>query len=68
MFCEEKESCSHFFFDHVVATRMWNIISQVAGTDVGGNFENIGATWLCKKRFVLINIISSAALWALWKM
>jgi hypothetical protein len=47
---------------------MWNIISQVAGTDVGGNFENIGATWLCEKRFVLINIISSAALWALWKM
>jgi hypothetical protein len=35
---------------------------------IGGDFENIGTRWLCNKKFLLINMISSATLWTLWKI
>jgi hypothetical protein len=46
---------------------MWYLISQVIERSMGGGFENIGSHWLCNKKFVMFNMISSAALWALWK-
>jgi hypothetical protein len=55
------------FFECVVATKLWDMISQAAGVVVGGSFENFDARWLCNKRFLVINMISSATLWALWK-
>jgi hypothetical protein len=47
---------------------MWIRISEIVGRDVGVSFESIGLCWLCDKKFLTINMITSAALWALWKL
>jgi hypothetical protein len=52
----------------VVAKQMWIRISEVVRRDVGVSFESIGLCWLSEKKFMTINIITSAALWALWKL
>jgi hypothetical protein len=43
------------------------MISQVVGVSMGESFENIGSHWLCNIKFLVFNMISYAALWALWK-
>jgi hypothetical protein len=67
LFCKEVETCNHLFFECVVDKRMWDLISQVIGMNMGGDFENIGSHWLCNKKIAMFNMINSAALWALWK-
>ncbi|KAJ1266468.1 hypothetical protein BS78_08G153000 [Paspalum vaginatum] len=52
LFCEE-ESCSHLFFDCVVAQQMWLVISDGLDLEVGKGFESIGK--LC-------------TLWGMWKL
>jgi hypothetical protein len=68
LFCEEKESCQHMFFDYVVAVRMWKEISNVIGREVGGGFESIGVCWHGNKKFTISNMLIAAALWGLWKL
>jgi hypothetical protein len=68
LFCEELESYHHLFFDCVVAKEMWRRISSVVGRELGESLESVGICWLSNKKFTSINIISSAALWALWKL
>jgi hypothetical protein len=68
LFCEETETSQHLFFNCAVAKEMWRRISVVLHREVGGSFESIGACWLSNKRFLSINVITSAALWALWKL
>ncbi|TVU21933.1 hypothetical protein EJB05_31604, partial [Eragrostis curvula] len=41
LFCSEKESVFHLFFDCVVARKMWVDISEVLDKNVGENFESI---------------------------
>jgi hypothetical protein len=67
LFCEELETSNHLFFLCVVAVKMWRLVSQCVGIEVGTSFVNIGTLWLSNKRYVLINMITSAALWAIWK-
>jgi hypothetical protein len=67
LFCEGTETCNHLFFECVVAKLMWDMISQVVGISMVESFENIGSHWLCNKKFVVFNMISSVALRALWK-
>ena len=66
LFCFEKESVFHLFFDCVVAKQVWVYIS--VGFNVGMNFESIGSMWLSRKRFIVHNILTSAVLWGLWKL
>jgi hypothetical protein len=47
---------------------MWRRISSATGRDLGNTFESIGTCWLSNKKFATISILSSAALWALWKL
>jgi hypothetical protein len=68
LFCEELESCHHLFFDCVVAKELWRRISSVVGRELGESLEYVGICWLSNKQFTSINIISSDALWALWKL
>jgi hypothetical protein len=58
------ETCHHLFFDCVIAKDMW-IISRVVGREIGSSLESIGACWLSSKKFITLNMISAAALWAI---
>jgi len=68
LFCNEKESVFHLFFDCVVAKQIWVYISECFGFNVGMNFESIGNMWLSRKKFIVHNILTSAVLWGLWKL
>jgi hypothetical protein len=68
LFCDEFESFQHLFFDCVVAKEMWKRISVIVRREVGMSFDNIGVCWLSNKKFTVINIMSSPALWAVWKL
>ena len=58
LFCAEKESCHHMFFECVVATRIWSIISRLLNIEVGNDIYSIGKLWLSDKRNSLVNIIT----------
>jgi hypothetical protein len=68
LFCDEKESSQHLFFECVVAKNMWKGLSDIVGRDIGSTFDSIGVCWLSEKKYVNVNILSSAALWGLWKL
>jgi hypothetical protein len=52
----------------VVAKNMWKGLSDIVGRDIGSTFDSIGVCWLSEKKYVNVNILSSAALWGLWKL
>jgi hypothetical protein len=68
LFCCERETVHHLFFDCVVAKQMWLEIAECVDQNIGSCFESIGKLWLSNKKFVVTNIITSAALWGLWKL
>lgn len=43
LFCSEKESVQHLFFECVVAKRMWNELSGILHLDIGLNFESVAS-------------------------
>ena len=64
VFCTKKESVEHIFFECVVAKQLWQEIFDTIGFNCCQNFEYIGISmWLCNKRFLIVNILTSAALW-----
>ena len=67
LFCDEKETAQHLFFDCVVAKQMWIVISQATNVHIN-SYDSVGAKWLPDRKFAVVNIISSAALWGLWKL
>jgi hypothetical protein len=68
LFCKEPETIFHLFFGCVIASKVWRMVSQVIGIHIGSDYESVARLWLCNKRFGLINVISSAVCWCLWKL
>jgi hypothetical protein len=68
LFCNEKESINHLFFDYCVSSNVWKIVSGFLCLELGYDFESIGQFWIANKRHKLTNIISSAVLWFVWKL
>ena len=62
------ENAQNLLFECVVAKSMWDAISETCNRDIGHNFENVGSCWLSNKKFLVVNMFSSAALWELWKL
>jgi hypothetical protein len=62
LFCNEKETSQHLFFDCAVAKRCWVLISEILGVTVGDNMVNIGKFWLSNKINGLVNIVTSLLL------
>jgi len=58
----------HMFFECAVAAQLWRVLSNILEVNLGGSFESIGQFWLSNKRHGLVNIITAAALWSLWKL
>jgi hypothetical protein len=68
LFCNENESIFHLIFGCAVASRIWELVSQIVGISMGNDYESVARLWLCNKRFGIINIISLAVCWCLWKL
>jgi hypothetical protein len=51
-----------------VAKWFWKEVSEIINFPVGSDFESIGKLWLSDKRFKTVNVLTSAALWILWKI
>jgi hypothetical protein len=68
VFCCEPESIHHLFFDCAVAKQMWIDISACVNVECGTCLENIEKLWLSNKKFTVVNIFTSTALWGLWKL
>jgi hypothetical protein len=68
LFCTEKESIHHLFFECVVSMRAWELFSQAVRVQIGNNFEFLAKLWLCNKKIGVINVITSAMCWSIWKL
>ena len=68
LFCSEKESISHLFFECCVARNIWLIISELLNQDIGANFESIARFWVANKRHKFTNVVTSSVIWSLWKL
>ena len=67
LFCSERESICHLFFDCCVAKCCRSTISELLNSREVVNFEYVAARWvaIASKKHELYNIISSAFLWCL---
>jgi hypothetical protein len=52
----------------VVAKQVWVEVSEALGLNVGVDFLSTGNLWLCNKRFLVCNMVTSAVLWSIWKL
>jgi hypothetical protein len=68
LFCTEKESIHHLFFDCVIAKRAWELVSQATEMQIGMYFESVAKLWICNKKWYVVNIITSVVCWGLWKL
>lgn len=68
LFCCELETVNHLFFDCVVARQLWAHIAAVFDVHLEPSLESVGKFWLSNKKNCVLNIVSSAAPWSLWKL
>ena len=40
LFCSERESVMHLFFECIVSKHTWGVISQIFHIDIGNDFES----------------------------
>jgi hypothetical protein len=57
-----------YFFKCCVAQAVWVEISEIIGRVVGTDFELVVRLWVCDKKFKLINVVTTAAFWTVWKV
>lgn len=50
-----------------LAKQCWLLFSEILGVKVGDNIAEIGKFWLSSKKHVVLNMITSAVLWYIWK-
>jgi hypothetical protein len=67
VFCSEKETIAHLFYECVVAKQASCLIDQIFSFDVGSCYESMAKCWLCNKKFGIVNMFSSVVCWSIWK-
>jgi hypothetical protein len=59
--CKELETVKHIMFECIVAKLLWAIVERVFDCNIT-NFESIASKWLCYKKLLHFNLVTSAAL------
>ena len=67
IFCSEKESIDHLFFNCIVAKQIWNVVSAFFETEIGTNYNSVARFWVSNKKHAVVNSVCAAVLWCLWK-
>lgn len=52
----------------MVAKQLWCCLSKVFQVQLGGSLDSIGRFWLSNRENGVLNMISSAAFWSIWKL
>ena len=65
VYCLEQESCSHLFFECIVAKHLWAHIEEYFSSQIGSSFESVARFWIATKKCSVLNTVSSAVLWCL---
>jgi hypothetical protein len=68
LFCVENETVEHLCFSCDVAKLVWTCISEIVKTHIGDSYENVARLWISNKKSYAINMITSAAVWNVWRM
>jgi hypothetical protein len=68
LICLEEETVQHLFFEYVVAKQCWRLMSEILNVRIENSLADIGSLWFSSKRNVVVNIITSATLWCIWKL
>jgi hypothetical protein len=63
--CKEFEIVEHLIFECVVSRLLWEDVYEVFNIHVT-DFEFDASKWLCNKKFLHFNLVSSAVLSGLW--
>jgi hypothetical protein len=66
VFCHEKESIGHLFFECAVAKTVWAYVCEFLGVEIGSDFISVASRWISKQKCYVVNIISTAVLRGLW--
>jgi hypothetical protein len=67
VFCSEHGNVQHLFFDCTVAKLVWTQISLFFNLQVGTSMLSVASRWVAGKKLDMLNFVSAAVLWALWK-
>ena len=67
MFCCELESIDHLFFECLVSSTIWKVVSDFFGTNLGSDYMSIARFWVTNKSHSALNAICAAVLWSIWK-
>lgn len=59
VFCSEPESIQHLFFECIVARQLW--VAESVDIPAPSSFCSLLSFWKAKKRFDVVNLITSAA-------
>jgi len=57
-----------YFFDCCVSSNLWMIVSDILERNIGKDFDSVANLWIANKRHSVMNIVSSAVLWTIWKL
>lgn len=68
LFCRENESTQHLFFDCVVAKCIWSLVSEFFNVQPFTCFEDICAVWRSYKCKPVLNLVTAASLWSIWRL
>jgi hypothetical protein len=60
--CKETETVKHIMFECIVARLIWDDVFKIFDIAVT-DFESIASKWLCNKKFLHFNLVSSAVIW-----
>jgi hypothetical protein len=62
--CKEIESVSHLFFDCLISRLLWHEVQEIFNAEIK-DFLSLASKWLCSKRFLQLNVVSSAIIWTI---
>jgi hypothetical protein len=63
--CKEIEIVKHLMFECIVSRLLWDDVFSIFDIVVT-DFESIASKWLCNKKNLHFNLVSSVVHWALW--
>jgi hypothetical protein len=59
--CKEIETVKHLMFEYIVARMLWDDVFKIFDIIVT-DFKSIASKWLCDKKFLHFNFVSSTVL------